>query len=477
MVKEEKCEGCIYWGNPYNDAPTKPEVSDPTVLEECLWDLHISMMDDEDYDTSEEERPCERYYCSLISSYEIYKQELDKSLTAAADDFVTIGYLLRVAEDSKVLEETGYSSVVEFAKAEYGIDKTQVSRFIAINKRYSEDGYGPTLSKKYKNFGMSKLAEMLTLPAPIVDEITPDMTKEDIRTIKEQYNEEQKVSDIELMIEAAEQTETTNEAGYMPQNAFENIIYEFLQENTEEFESLHKTINLPFVVHTDIYEALAPSGTRTIISRVPGVGRLILKIGSADTDIVITNMRSGEKETVSWDRFVDYLDRLLREDSKTAAERYETVYDKPFPSAKVEETKQTSAETTSKKTEKKKAEKVTVSKKATVTDKKEQPKPVEEVEENVQEVEENAQEVETESQEVETLEGEVESPEKLEVAPAQQDLTIKGYKAAVTNDINRMQTLWQQKQYAVMLDMLADIRWRLEKIVEAEDKDDKLDNN
>ena len=58
-------------------------------------------------------------------TYREYKAELDGELQRTAEGFVRIGYLLKVARDTNILKESGYVNVVEFAKAEYGIDKTQ----------------------------------------------------------------------------------------------------------------------------------------------------------------------------------------------------------------------------------------------------------------------------------------------------------------------------------------------------------------
>ena len=62
-----------------------------------------------------------------------WQQELDTELVKSAESFVKIGYLLKVARDTDILVNSGYGNVVEFAKARYGLDKTQVSRFIHIN--------------------------------------------------------------------------------------------------------------------------------------------------------------------------------------------------------------------------------------------------------------------------------------------------------------------------------------------------------
>ena len=93
-----------------------------------------------------------------------WQQELDTELVKSAESFVKIGYLLKVARDTDILANTGYANVVEFAKARYGLDKTQVSRFIHINDRFSEDGNSAELQDRYKGMGYAKLTIMLQLP-------------------------------------------------------------------------------------------------------------------------------------------------------------------------------------------------------------------------------------------------------------------------------------------------------------------------
>lgn len=74
------------------------------------------------------------------NNYGQFKAALDKELLSAADHFVKIGYLLKQARDTTILYESGYPNLYEFAKAEYGIDKGTVSRYIAINDRFSVGG-------------------------------------------------------------------------------------------------------------------------------------------------------------------------------------------------------------------------------------------------------------------------------------------------------------------------------------------------
>ena len=134
-------------------------------------------------------------------SYQEYKAELDSELSKTAEGFVRIGYLLRLAEDTDILKESGYSSVLEFAQAEYNIDKTQVSRFININKKFSEGGYSDRLQEKYRGFGYSKLTLMMQLPDTVNEELTPDYSKSEIQQIKNQIDKENKTTDLEIMME------------------------------------------------------------------------------------------------------------------------------------------------------------------------------------------------------------------------------------------------------------------------------------
>lgn len=125
-------------------------------------------------------------------SYQEYKQELDTELKKTAEGFVRIGYLLKVARDTSILAESGYDNVVDFARAEYGIDKTQVSRFIHINDKFSQGGYAPELKEEYQGFGYAKLSIMLSLPDSVNEELTPDFSKSEVQQVKDEIDEEKK---------------------------------------------------------------------------------------------------------------------------------------------------------------------------------------------------------------------------------------------------------------------------------------------
>ena len=76
---------------------------------------------------------------STIQDYRQFKEALGTELRNQAEGFVRTGYLLKVARDTDILRDSGYATVAEFALAEYGLSKDVVSRYIAINDRYSKD--------------------------------------------------------------------------------------------------------------------------------------------------------------------------------------------------------------------------------------------------------------------------------------------------------------------------------------------------
>lgn len=112
------------------------------------------------------------------------KQKLKQELLGVKQSFVRIGYALRKIDDAKMYEQDGYKSVAEFAKAEYGLEGSTVSRFMSINREYSIDGYSERLKPEYADFNRSQLEEMLKLPETDREMITPDTARKEIRDIK-----------------------------------------------------------------------------------------------------------------------------------------------------------------------------------------------------------------------------------------------------------------------------------------------------
>ena len=112
------------------------------------------------------------------------KQKLRQELLGVKQSFVRIGYTLRRIDDQKLYEHDGYKSIAEFAAKEYGLGASIVSRFMAINREYSIDGYSEHLRPEYAELGRSQLEEMLKLPEQDRAMIQPETAREDIRELK-----------------------------------------------------------------------------------------------------------------------------------------------------------------------------------------------------------------------------------------------------------------------------------------------------
>lgn len=223
--------------------------------------------------------------------YSEFKSILDAEIKEAAAGFVRIGYLLKVARDTDILSESGYLSVAEFAKAEYGLTKDIVSRYIAINDRYSEGGYSDMLQMKFAGYGVAKLAEMLTLPEEIAEQLPSDMTRREMQAIKKEYAEEKEISDLEVMMETP---------GPILRNNLEKALYEYFRVK-EQFRVLYEEQLTYYGWRKDeVLEVLAPQGIANIRVRIPAVGRVMLVIDEEQESIVLTNMRTLEKEIYSW---------------------------------------------------------------------------------------------------------------------------------------------------------------------------------
>lgn len=321
-----------------------------------------------------------------FKDYRHFKETLDTELKANVEGFVKIGWLLKVARDTDILRESGHKNVAEFAAAEYGLTKDVVSRYIAINDRYSEGGYSSRLQLKYEGFGVSKLQEMLTLPDSIIEEITPTLTRQQIQAIKKEVAAEEKITPIEVAMEAAapevqkEEKELTFSLRvwkqYFSADTTELEIEKFMRLSCPYFESILTDDSQVKAAKEKFFDVF---GDRVVWSRVPGIGRIMISVsGEADDRIVFTNSRTGEKQEF---KSIDVL-QDIREliDAKGC---YREVFEEYFRGGKKEEPKPAEPE---------KEEVAPVQQAEPTENFMPEPEPEQIIEENVQNTEENEQE-------------------------------------------------------------------------------------
>lgn len=413
-------------------------------------------------------------------SYREYKNVLDNEVRQEFEGYVRIGYLLKLARDTNILYESGYKDLYEFANAEYHLDKSRVSRYMAINDRFAEDGYSMELKEEYKGFGIAKLQLMLQLPDAINEGLTPEYTKAEIQAIKDEVEEENKVSDIERMLEPQTEPE---------KSLIGKIIMQLAKDEPGLYLQIAKTMKDIWSIE-DVKEIMTPDGVKTYSVRIPKTGRVLLMLDESK-DARIVNTRTEEAEETGWGSIGKEWE-MLTASEKTPEERWEELYcekwplvalvqpEKPKKESKVTKAKPDKVAKPQQKKEKpshaqqettKEVEKVTKQQEnvikepenATLHDFNEdipEPDPM-----NPPEEPEQGQQCE-EGQQSEQIEGQDSIKNHSEWMPEDDSQNVlRGYKAAVTNNLRQLQNLWEGEnpdKVNLMIDIAKDLLWRLE---------------
>lgn len=298
-----------------------------------------------------------------LMNYATYKEELRQELQKQADSFVRTGYLLRLAMDTDILKESGYYNVNEFAKAEFNIDASTVSRYININMRFSENGYSERIAEQYQGIGYAKLSLMLLLPDAINEELTAAFSKTEVQAIKEEYNEEKQITDLEVLMEGED----------AKQMELESILAKALHQLGMDEPELFLKLFEVYKTHSEHYLAagfkdmLTPQGENIYSVRPKGVGRLMISVKENSDEVAIINVRSGEKELHSWDEVVAVLGYFMYDRGTEGKEAWQQLYGMPFPEKEQKKAEiapvQQNKEQKNKKAEPRKQSKVTKAKK------------------------------------------------------------------------------------------------------------------
>lgn len=258
-----------------------------------------------------------------------FKAKLDFVIKRTASDFVQIGKMLKEARDTDILEASGYSGMGEFAEKEYGLRPDQTSRFIGIYEKFGDaDG---NLLPQFEEHGLTKLSEMLTLPDAVANAIPADLSKEEIREIKAEVQEEQKITPLEVAMEG---------------KAGNDTIYEMVKAYFHGYPELYRSCRKAWE-HPDgrsakdtILDMLMPSGVGILESRPQGMGKILLTFKGTEQDPALTQIRAEKTESITWDDLyatISYV--LIGRDSPE--ENWEAVYGEPMPE---EETKEPAPE-------------------------------------------------------------------------------------------------------------------------------------
>ncbi len=220
-----------------------------------------------------------------LDDWLILKERLKRDLIGVQESFVRIGYTLRKIEEQELYKNDGYKSIAEFAKAEYGLNASTVSRFMSINRKYSIDGYSDSLRPEFAHLGSSKLTEMLALPDGDMEMVRPEATRDAIRELK-QFNKE--VPDV--AVPAAD--------------GLQDLVEKFLLDNPDTMTELVSANVFETGDKEQAVEIVNPSGNRVYRK---GIYFMMMY----ENEIKVKKF-GGQPETLAWERFLVLAQEVYR---------------------------------------------------------------------------------------------------------------------------------------------------------------------
>ena len=224
----------------------------------------------------------EEYTQITLDEWVQLKENLKRDLVGVQESFVRIGYTLRKIEEEKLYEQDGYKNITEFAKTEYGLNPSAVSRFMSINRKYSVNGYSDQLRPEFIQMGSSKLSEMLSLPDQDLEMIRPEATRESIRELK-QFNRE--------------------EAESGTADDVRELIGKFFEDNADDLEALRTSEAYHTGEVDKLIEIVNPGGTRTYKK---GLYFLMMY----EQEIKVKKFK-GSPQTMSWAEFFSIAKEII----------------------------------------------------------------------------------------------------------------------------------------------------------------------
>ena len=358
------------------------------------------------------------------------KQEIREEMAKTAQSFIVIGYRLRQILDSGAYIQDGYNDFNEFAKKEFGLSQSGTSRFISINKNYSENGYGPVLREEYRGYSCSQLTEMLSLSEDDRELVTEDMPVAQIREVKEFVREENKLA---------------GQTSLFAETIDARALYlEMFKGKAKELRHLLEDD----VDEKEVCETINPAGSKVFRYKT------VMVIMAEQVTIRIFG---GNQEKIT---YMDLLNDVRQ--NLTLADAQEK--DSGHNQSSHDEEKHQKADPVIKKepepVEKPKNVDSTLSEgqseRATDTE----PEHAAGDEDNQISEEKPDQQAEAPVQQVEKVEGEV-----VEEKPALDQNTMRGYKAAMSSQIRQLEHYLETENWQGMKKVAEDIVWRTGKII------------
>lgn len=238
------------------------------------------------------------------------KNEIKQELGGIVKSFVRIGWQLTRIDKSGAYKHDGYNTIAEFARTEYGMNPSGVSRFMKVYEKYSVPGDTPELKEQYRKFKFNNLVEMLQLPEEDQQIFHPEDKREDIRELKD-FNKENESNPMNLLDwKSAQSTEDKLHA----------TIQEFFREKTGILNALYSSEAYQSGNIKEMAQIVNPGDSMSYRK-----GTVFLMFHQEDITVKIFN---GEMRNISWDQFFTYT-REIFEEAAAGAKTYENYFGIP----------------------------------------------------------------------------------------------------------------------------------------------------
>lgn len=238
------------------------------------------------------------------------KNEIKQELGGIVKSFMRIGWQLTRIDKSGAYKHDGYNTIAEFARTEYGMNPSGVSRFMKVYEKYSVPGDTPELKEQYRKFKFNNLVEMLQLPEEDQQIFHPEDKREDIRELKD-FNKENESNPMNLLDwKSAQSTEDKLHA----------TIQEFFREKTGILNALYSSEAYQSGNIKEMAQIVNPGDSMSYRK-----GTVFLMFHQEDITVKIFN---GEMRNISWDQFFTYT-REIFEEAAAGAKTYENYFGIP----------------------------------------------------------------------------------------------------------------------------------------------------
>lgn len=223
------------------------------------------------------------------------KNEIKQELGGIVKSFVRIGWQLTRIDKSGAYKHDGYNTIAEFARTEYGMNPSGVSRFMNVYERYSLPGDTPELQEQYKDFKFAQLTEMLQLPEEDRQIFHAEDKREDIRELKD-FNKENENNPMNLLDwKSAQNTEDKLKA----------TIQEFFHEKQGVLNTLYSSEAYQTGNIKEMSQIINPGDSMSYRK-----GTVFLMFHQEDITVKIFN---GEMKNITWEQFFTYTQEIFAE--------------------------------------------------------------------------------------------------------------------------------------------------------------------